>query len=265
MSARPIAPARWRTDAAAHSDVGRVRKENQDAYGVFPDLGFYVVADGLGGHRAGDVASRMAVDAVRDTLAGMDDDDLTPVTDPHGSTSIGGRRLVIAVEEANRCIRDASRDPAHAGMGSTVAAVLFDQRYDVVAVCHVGDSRVFRVRNGVIEQLTEDHTVVQQWVREGRMAAADAQISPHRHMITQALGTQELVRPGLRLERPEPGDVFVLTSDGVHDLVQADEIGRVVREASGDLTRTCVRLVELANDRGGRDNSTAVAVRCDPP
>ena len=264
MSTRPSGPARWRTDAAAHSDVGRVRKENQDAYGVFPDLGFFVVADGLGGHRAGEVASQMAVETLRAALTATDDDDLTPVTDPHGSTSIGGRRLVIAVEEANRCIREASRDPAHAGMGSTVAALLFDQRYDVVAVCHVGDSRVFRVRNGAVEQLTEDHTVVQQWVREGRMAAADAQISPHRHMITQALGTQDLVRPGLRLERPEPGDVFVLTSDGVHDLVQADEIGRVVSETSGDLVRVCIRLVELANDRGGRDNSTAVAVRCNP-
>jgi serine/threonine protein phosphatase PrpC len=265
MSARPPAPARWHTDAAARSHVGRVRKENQDAFGVFTDLGFFVVADGLGGHKAGEVASRMAVDTLRATLESTDDDDLTPVTDPRGSSSIGGRRLVIAVEEANRRIRDASHDPTHAGMGSTVAAVLFDDRYGVVAVCHVGDSRVFRVRGGAVEQLTEDHTVVQQWVREGRMGAEEAKTSPHRHMITQALGTQEMVRPGLRLERPEPGDVFVLTSDGVHDLVRPEEIGRVVVETGGDLERTCTRLVELANERGGRDNSTAVAVRCDPP
>lgn len=265
MAVRPTAPARWRIDAAAHSHVGRVRKENQDAFGVFPDLGFFVVADGLGGHKAGEVASRMAVDTLRTALEDTDDDDLTPVTDPRGSTSIGGRRLVIAVEEANRCIREASRNPAHAGMGSTVAAVLFDDPHGVVAVCHVGDSRVFRVRARTVEQLTEDHTVVQQWVREGRMAAEDAKISPHRHMITQALGTQELVRPGLRLERPEPGDVFVLTSDGIHDLVPPDEIGRVVGETQGDLERTCLRLVELANERGGRDNSTAVAIRCAPP
>jgi protein phosphatase len=265
MSTQPTAPARWRTDAAAHTHVGRVRKENQDAYGMFPELGFFVVADGLGGHRAGEVASRMAVDTLRAALETTDDDDLTPVTDPRGSSSIGGRRLVIAVEEANRRIRDASRDPAHAGMGSTMAAVLFDERHGVVAVCHVGDSRVFRVRAGVVEQLTEDHTVVQQWVREGRMAAEDAPLSPHRHMITQALGTQDFVRPGLRLERPEPGDVFVLTSDGIHDMVARDEIGHVVADAKGDLERTCLRLVELANERGGRDNSTVVAVSCEPP
>jgi protein phosphatase len=207
----------------------------------------------------------MAVDTVRATLESGDDDDLTPVTDPRGSTSIGGRRLVIAVEEANRRIREASRDPAHAGMGSTVAAVLFDDRYDVVAVCHVGDSRVFRVRAHAVEQLTEDHTVVQQWVREGRMAAEDATTSPHRHMITQALGTQELVRPALRIERPEAGDVFVLTSDGVHDLVRPEELGRVVADSQGDLERVCLHLIELANERGGRDNSTAVALRCNPP
>jgi serine/threonine protein phosphatase PrpC len=265
MAASSPAPARWRTEAGAHSHVGRVRKENQDAYGVFPELGFFVVADGLGGHRAGEVASRLAVDTLRATLASSDDDDLTPVTDPKGFTSIGGRRLVIAVEEANRRIREASQTPAHAGMGSTVAAVLFDERHGMVAVCHVGDSRVFRVRDGAVEQLTEDHTVVQQWVREGRMGAEEAQTSPHRHMITQALGTQDLVRPALRLERPQVGDVFVLTSDGVHDLVTPAELGGVVSETPDDLGLLCTRLVELANQRGGRDNSTAVAVRCDPP
>ena len=257
--------ARWHVDGAAHSHIGRVRRENQDAYGLFPDLGFYVVADGLGGHLAGEVASRMAVDTLRETLEALDDDDLTPVTDPQGSTSIGGRRLVIAVEEANQRVREASRDPSRSGMGSTVAALLFDDPHGVVAVCHVGDSRVFLVRGEHVEQLTEDHTVVQQWVREGRMAAEDAGASPHRHMITQALGTQDVVRPGLRLERPEPGDVFVLTSDGVHDLVPAAEIGQVVKESNGNLERACVRLIELANERGGRDNSTAVVVRCSPP
>lgn len=265
MSQEPSAAPRCHTAAAARSHVGRVRKANEDAYGVFPELGFFVVADGLGGHQAGEIASRMAVDTLHDVLATTDDDDLTPVTDPRGRTSISGRRLVIAVEEANRRIREASRDPGRAGMGSTVAALLFDDRYGVVAICHVGDSRVFRRRQHDVEQLTEDHTVVQQWVREGRMAPADAQTSPHRHMITQALGTQDLVRPALRLERPEPGDVYVLTSDGVHDLVSPDEIARVLDETRDDLDQACVQLVDLANQRGGRDNSTAVVVRYGTP
>lgn len=255
--------ARWRTHGAVRTDVGRVRKENQDAYGLFPDLGAYVVADGLGGHRGGQVASRMAVDAIRAALEATGDDDLTPVTDPGGRTSIGGRRLAIAIEEANDRVREASHEPAHQGMGSTVAAVLFDRQYEVVAIAHVGDSRVFRVRGDRIEQLTEDHTVVQQWVREGRLSPDDARTSAHRHMITQALGTQERVRPGLRLERPEAGDVFLLTSDGVHDLVPAEQIAAVVREGGADLEWMCHRLVDMANDAGGRDNSTVLAMRCE--
>jgi protein phosphatase len=251
----------WVTKAAALSDVGRVRAENQDAYGVFPALGLYVVADGLGGHVSGSVASAMVVEEVRRSLASAGDDDLTPVTDAAGRSSLAGRRLVIAVENANERIREASREPGRQGMGSTVASVLLDEVHEVLAVCHVGDSRVYRVRRGTIEQLTEDDTVVQQWVREGRIDPEDAGASPHRHMITQAVGTQELVRPALRLERPEPGDVFVLTSDGIHDRVPAGEIAAVVSEAADDLDVACFRLVDLANERGGRDNATVVLLR----
>ena len=259
-----VSPSPWSIAGAARSDVGRVRSENQDAFGFFPDLGLYVVADGLGGHLAGGVASTLAVEEMRRALVATDDDDLTPVTDADGKSSLAGRRLVIAVQEANEQVRRASLDPGREGMGSTVAAVLFDARYDVVAICHVGDSRVYRVRGEAIEQLTEDHTVVQQWVREGRLGPEEAQTSPHRHMITQAVGTQDLVYPALRLERPNAGDVFVLTSDGVHDLVAPAEIATTVRDAAGDAERACVRLIELANERGGRDNCTALVVRVAP-
>lgn len=242
--------------------MGRVRKENQDAFGLFTDLNLYVVADGLGGHRGGQVASHMAVEALGRALAIDDDDDLTPVTDRDGRTSLGGRRLLIAIEDANEEVRQASKTPAQRGMGTTIAAVLFDVRYDVVAIAHVGDSRVFRVRAGQIEQLTEDHTVVQQWVREGRVDPEEARTSPHRHMITQAVGTQEVVRASLRLEPPMAGDLYVLTSDGVHDLVGSGDIRDIVGQHAHDLHGLCVRLVDTANERGGRDNATVVVVRC---
>lgn len=263
MAVSPVPRLAWTVAGAARSDVGRVRAENQDAFGFFPDVGLYVVADGLGGHLAGGVASAMAVEEMHRALLATDDDDLTPVTDADGKSSLAGRRLVIAVQEANERVHHASFDPGREGMGSTVAALLFDGRYDVVAVCHVGDSRVYRVRADAIEQLTEDHTVVQQWVREGRIGAEEALTSPHRHMITQAVGTQDLVHPALRLERPAAGDVFVLTSDGVHDLVTPAEIAAAVREAGADAERACARLIALANERGGRDNSTVVIVRCE--
>lgn len=255
-------PGRWVVHRAGRSDVGRVRQENQDAFGLFPDVGLYVVADGLGGHQAGSVASRMVVDEIRRSLGTIDADDLTPVTAPNGAASLAGRRLVIAMQDANQHVRDASRDPTRRGMGSTVAALLFDHSAGVVAVGHVGDSRVYRVRDDRIDQLTEDHTVVQQWVREGKIGLDEARTSPHRHMITQAVGTQDIVNPSLRLECPAVGDVFVLTSDGVHDLVGAEEIADVVRTALPDLEAASFRLVELANERGGKDNSTAVLVRC---
>jgi protein phosphatase len=207
----------------------------------------------------------MVVEAIRQAVAATNDDDLTPVTDRHGLVSLAARRLILALEAANREVREAAADPARRGMGSTVAAVFFDRSYGVVAVGHVGDSRVFRVRHGTIVQLTEDHTVVQQWVREGRIAPEEAATSPHRHMITQAVGTQEDLQPALRLERPEPDDIYLLTSDGVHDAASPDEIATVVREAEGDLELACLKLIALANQRGGRDNSTALLVRCSVP
>jgi len=150
-------------------------------------------------------------------------------------------------------------------MGSTIAALFFDPLYDVVAVSHVGDTRVFRVRGMRIEQLTEDHTVVQDLVNQGRMTDEDARTSPLRHRITQAVGTADCVAPSLGLEVPRAGDVFVLTSDGVHDPVAPTEIAEVVRDARGDLELVCLRLIDLANLRGGRDNSTVLVVRCDEP
>ena len=251
----------WRLEGAVRSDRGRIRVINQDAFGFFPELGLFMVADGLGGHQGGEVASRMTVDVMHDVLAADPEDDMTPMTDPQGLVSLGARRLLRALDEANASVWEAGRDPERHGMGTTVAALLFDRAYDVVAVCHVGDSRVLRMRADEVVQLTEDHTVVQQWVREGRIGADEAARSPHRHMITQAVGTQEAVQPAVRLERPEAGDVYVLTSDGVHDSVGPQEIAGVLRAATTSLEDVCFQLIDLANQRGGRDNSTVLVVR----
>jgi protein phosphatase len=248
---------------AARTDIGRTRRENQDAFGVFPALALYVVADGMGGHAAGGVASTMTIESIRRSLEEAGDEDLTPVIDAAGSSSVGGRHLMIALYQANERVLEASRrDASMKGMGTTVAALLFDPRYEVIAICHVGDSRVYRIRGEDVEQLTEDHTLVQRLLKEGKIEADEVATSPHRHVLTQALGVEELVRPDLRLEKPLPGDLFVLSSDGVHDAVGREEIGRVVRAAYPDLDRACADLVDLANARGGRDNSTVVVVHC---
>ena len=247
---------------AVRSDVGRVRRENEDAFGLFPELGLYVVADGLGGHAAGRVASTLTVEAVRRSLLDTASEDLTPVLDDEGHPSLGGRRLMIALFDANRRVVDASRsDPRMQGMGSTVAAVLFDLEYDRVAIAHVGDSRIYRIRDGRIEQLTEDHSLVQRLLREGKIAPDEARASKHRHVLVQALGNDN-VAPDLRIEKPETGDVFVICSDGIHDPIPPDDILRLVREAGDDVESICARLIALANERGGRDNSTALVLQC---
>jgi len=236
--------------------VGLVRRENQDAYGMFPELGLYLVADGVGGHVGGRVASEMVVEATHRALA---------AGEPGNDASGVDRRLLAAVQHAHRRVREARQDGAQPGMGSTVAAVLFDRHHGQVAICHAGDSRVYRVRAAALEQLTDDHTLVHEWVTEGKITAEDAASSPHRHIITQAVGTKETLAPSLRLERLLAGDVFVLTSDGIHDLVGPGEIADAVRAAGDDLERACARLIELANEHGGKDNSTTVVLRCHAP
>jgi serine/threonine protein phosphatase PrpC len=253
----------WAIEAAARSDVGLKRRSNEDAFGSFDDLAVYVVADGMGGHAAGEIASSLTVDAIRRSLTETVDADVTAFVDAAGNSSSAARRLVIAIEQANRSVLGRSRsDPQLSGMGTTVAAVFFDRWDGGVAIGHVGDSRVYRIRDGRIEQLTEDDTVVQQLIDQGRMRAEERRRSRQRHVLTQAVGVEETIRPNVRLERARAGDVFVLCTDGLHDTVEADEILRAVLTTGPGLETACARLIQLANERGGRDNSTVLIVRC---
>jgi protein phosphatase len=249
--------------AAARSDVGRVRSENQDSYGVYPDLGLFIVADGVGGHQSGSEASLLTVTAIRESLLDQTEDDLTPVTDDAGNASIEGRRLVLAIQDANDRVHRAGQAQGSKRMSSTVVALLFDLENELLAVAHVGDSRVYRLRNGHIEQLTEDHTLVREFVKEGRLSPEEARESPHRHYITQAIGSESVVTPSLRLDQIAPHDIFVLCSVGVHDVVTDAEIAAMAGAGPPRLDEACARLIDLANERGGRDNSTVVLVACE--
>lgn len=252
-----------RVRGAVRSDIGPGHSENQDAVGSFPDLGFYAVADGIGGHAGGQVASSLSIQALHRSLVETKEQDLTPVIVPTGRCSISGRRLLIALHDANERVFETGRsDPALQGMGAAIAAVLFDSTYDLVAIGNVGDARVYRIRGDDIEQLTEDQTVVQRLLQAGRIAAEDIPGSPHRHMLTQAVGMMSDIQPGLRLEQPAAGDVFVLSSDGLHDVVGADDILRTVREAAGDVEEACARLVQLAVARGSHDDTSVFVLAC---
>src|SRR5262249_48004949 len=144
------------------------------------------------------------------------------------------------------------QDPALEGMGTTVAAVLFDERDDVISICHVGDSRVYLVHEGRIEQLTEDHSFVQELFRKGKIGLEQMKVSPHRHILTQAVGISPVIQPRLCRIPPQPGDYFLLCSDGLHGAVEEQEILRILTEEGQDLDQRCETLIGLANERGGK-------------
>jgi protein phosphatase len=244
--------------------VGKVRHTNEDAFGFFSDAAFYVVADGMGGHVGGEVASALAVEAMRASLQETQGEDLTAAVDQFGRRSVAGRRLIIAAGQANtRVLAMSQQHPDLTGMGTTIAAVLFEEEKQQVNICHVGDSRVYRVRASAIEQLTEDHSLVQQLVRAGKITRQDAHTHPHRHVLLQALGISPVIEATLRIEESQPDEVFVLCSDGIHGVVAEEEMLTAVRQSDSDPHRVCDTLVELANQRGGADNCTVLVLWCD--
>ena len=236
--------------AAARSDVGMRRTANEDAYALAPALGLYLVADGMGGHVAGQLASRLAAEQMVEGLERVADRDATLT-----------EKLRYCVDAANHHVYATAQDkPEVAGMGTTLVAVLAGGGR--LALAHVGDSRAYLVRGGRIRQLTDDHSLVAELVRRREISPDDAHGHPHRHVLTRAVGVRRAVDPDLAELTPAPNDVIVLCSDGLTTHVQDPEIAACVA-AEGDLDAACARLVGLANARGGDDNITVALVRCD--
>ena len=228
---------------AVASDTGRRRRRNEDNYVVAPPL--FAVADGMGGAQAGEVASRLAASA----LEGEDSDGLQ-----------GLERIDALIQEANRRIYDrASTDPAASGMGTTMTVALVEEM--TVAIGHVGDSRAYLVRDEQMEQLTDDHSLVNELLKSGRLSEEEAHVHPQRSVITRAVGTDPDVDvDGFTIEGEE-GDVFLLCSDGLTDMVSDEEILELVHSHRDDLDKAVKALVTAANRGGGEDNITAVAFR----
>ncbi|MGE0822561.1 MAG: PP2C family serine/threonine-protein phosphatase [Candidatus Binatia bacterium] len=249
---------------AAKTDIGKVRVTNEDAFGIFPDTGFYVVADGMGGHAGGEVASALAIETMQASLKATKGEDLTPAIDAAGQTTVEGSRLLVAVGQANDVVLTKGReDPQLKGMGTTIASVLLDDQQKQITVCHVGDSRVYRIRGKNIELLTEDHSLAQQLLRDGKLNPEELKTFPHRNVLIQAVGLNDTVQPAIRVELLEPGDLFVLCSDGVSGPLNESEILAVVSGKGGDLSGICDSLLSLANERGGKDNGTVMLLSYD--
>ena len=224
------------------TDVGRQRQSNEDSF--FERSPLFAVADGMGGARAGEVASRMAVEE----LAEMDD-----------SGSRAEERLREIAQGANRRIYDmAQGDSEHAGMGTTFTAVLVSGRE--VAVGHVGDSRLYRLREGRLERLTDDHSLVEELVRQGKLSPEEAEVHPQRSIITRALGPEKDVQVDTFTHTAKDGDVYLLCSDGLSGMVPDAGMQQILSESSS-LDDAANGLIAAANENGGKDNITAVLFR----
>ena len=230
---------------AALSHPGRRRRHNEDSYVLEPPL--FAVADGMGGAKAGEIASSLAAAAVQESS---------------GDGATGEARVAALIEEANsRVFRRANEDRAVSGMGTTMTVALVED--ERVAIGHVGDSRAYLIREGRLEQLTDDHSLVAELVRSGKLTPEEAEAHPQRSVITRALGTESEVDVDTFSVRGTPGDLFLLCSDGLTVMVDDDTILEAVEQHRSNLDTAAKALVNAANKEGGEDNITVVFFELD--
>jgi len=235
-------------DIVAESDVGRVRRNNEDALAYDAGRGIAVLADGMGGLDAGEVASRLAVDRIMGLLG---EGVAARGADPE--TLITG-----AVQAANLDVCNQSREN-QVDMGTTVVAWLLTTEGQCF-IAHVGDSRAYRLRQGALKRLTSDHSMVQQMIDDGILGEAEALTAPNRNVITRALGLNSKVEVDVRSWVHRPGDLYLLCSDGLTDLIPEPEINQLLAELASDLAAAAKELIGRANEAGGHDNISVLLI-----
>jgi len=251
-------------DFAEITDTGRVREHNEDAIGSVPDLGLMVLADGMGGYNAGEVASEIAVKTVRDMAtegAGRENRD---EIDPHSGIMRQSIVLRDAIYRANKIIFQTAQSKTDCeGMGTTiVACMFFDNK---ISIAHVGDSRAYRIRDGTLEQMSLDHSLLQELVDRGFYSEEEAQRSTNRNYVTRALGVEPTVEVEVHEYSVLPDDVYLLCSDGLSDMVEDEDIHLTISTFNASLDVVGKQLIELANDHGGRDNISVMLAQVITP
>lgn len=244
---------------ASRCHSGRKRDHNEDRVAIDPVTGLALVADGMGGHNAGEVASRLAVENVIEMISsGIGDlEDINADHDGHHSAE--GCLLKRAIERSNKAIEEAARDQKKLeGMGTTIVAAWFHD--DTVSIGSVGDSRLYRLRAGVLEQLTRDHTLLQELVDRGFYTPEEARASLNRNIVTRALGVDEDVNVDLIEDIVLKDDRYLLCSDGLNDMVADDDLRSILSRATDDLEQIADALIDNANENGGQDNISATVV-----
>ena len=236
------------------------RTHNEDNFSILEDSGLYIVADGMGGHASGEVASKMAVDALKEFFAATaNDPERTWPYKMDRSKGYEENRLITGIKLANlRIYESAQRDPRQRGMGTTIVSMFAVE--DGVYVAHVGDSRVYRIREKQIEQLTEDHSLLNDYIKMKRLTPEEIANFPHKNVIVRALGMKDTVKVDTRFEQPRASDVYLLCSDGLSGPLSDDDMLQVC-SAAPDLKTAASKLIEKANANGGPDNITVVLAR----
>jgi protein phosphatase len=249
-----------RIEVAGETNVGMKRNHNEDSFSILEDSGLYIVADGMGGHASGEVASKMAVESLKEFFAATAaDPERTWPYKMDRSKGYEENRLITGIKLANlRIYESAQRDARQRGMGTTIVTMFAVE--DGVYVAHVGDSRVYRIRDGKIEQLTEDHSLLNDYIKMKRLTPEEIANFPHKNVIVRALGMKDTVKVDTRYEQPRANDVYLLCSDGLSGPVSDDEMLQITT-TSPDLKTAASRLIEQANKAGGPDNITVVLAR----
>ncbi len=249
-----------RIETAGRTHVGMKRNHNEDSYLLLPEEGLVVVADGMGGHASGEIASKIAIEELAEffNLTGKDQEVTWPFK-MDKSRGYDENRLSTAIKLANaRIFERAGLDQRYNGMGTTIASLYFggDRAY----IAHVGDSRVYRVRDGSFSQLTEDHSLLNDYLKAKKLSAEEIEAFPHKNVIVRALGMKQPVEVEISDFEPRENDLFLLCSDGLYGMVSAPQIHEVLSQVDG-LELACDRLIQMANAAGGNDNVTCVLAR----
>jgi protein phosphatase len=248
---------------AAQTHLGMQRKNNEDNYYVLPEQHVYIVADGMGGHASGEVASLLAVNTLADYFIASADGqkDAWPF-ELEAELDYHGKRLSTGIRLANQSVHAAAQKGGrYRGMGTTIVGMVLGESHATLA--HVGDSRGYRIADGAIEQLTEDHSLVNEYIKLHKLRPEDVKNFSHKNVIVRALGLSEDVDVDIQRVTPQPGDTYLLCSDGLTDMLSDKAILKMFKAGDGDLEKTNNLLIDKANDAGGNDNITIVLIRFD--
>ena len=249
-----------KVSSALLTDMGRVRANNEDAVAEDVNLGLFVLADGMGGYNAGEVASGITIASVLDTVRRDAKTLIRDKVDPASGHSHEALMLRNAIETAHTTIYHVSQSqPQCAGMGTTVVACML--HHDRLSIAYVGDSRLYRLRSQVLEQITRDHSLLEELIARGHYSRPEAMKMVRKNIVTRALGVEPEVTVDLIEETVEAGDIILLCSDGLSDMCDHETIRKILVEYADNLGRAAEKLIEAANARGGKDNISVVLAR----